>query len=149
MDVKEQGILDIRQNPEIYQRDFGTDECLCMYAFFDVVPALDFITKNLLRILIRHRDRLGHDRALEFGGGPSLLPSFILAQQVKSVRFSDYVPSNLAAVDDWIKNKSDAHDWTDLFEHVIDEYHKQVNAFDGVKLLLCFHWFPFAIFLVW
>jgi len=117
----------IRLSPEEYAKQFNTDEYLCMYAFFDMVPTIHFIIENLVRIFNENRGRLGHDRALEFGGGPSLLASFILAQQVKSIRFSDYVPHNLSAVDDWIKRAPNAHDWSELFDRIIEEYQKQVN----------------------
>jgi hypothetical protein len=117
----------VRINPEQYTSLFDTDTYLCMYTFFELVPELDFIIKNLVRILIKNETQLGHGRALEFGGGPSLLASFILAQQVQSIRFSDYVENNLTAVEDWIQEASNAHDWSDLFDRIIQEYQKQVN----------------------
>ncbi|CAF3465506.1 unnamed protein product [Rotaria sp. Silwood2] len=119
---------DDRLHSEEYLTQFNTDNYLCMYAFFEFVPLFDFIIEKLVRIFVENKSRLGHDRALEFGAGPSLLASFVLAQQVKSIRFSDYTPSNLAAVADWIKEDPGAHDWSDLFNHILQEYQRQANC---------------------
>lgn len=112
---------------EEYAKQFNTNRYLCMYAYFHMVPEMHFIIENLVRLITENKARLGHEQALEFGGGPSLLASFILAHQVKSIRFSDYVPTNSNAIEEWINGASDAHDWTDLFDRVIQEYKKQVN----------------------
>ncbi|CAF4306137.1 unnamed protein product [Rotaria sp. Silwood2] len=62
---------------------------------------------------------IGNQKALEFGGGPCLWPSLLLAQHVDSIRFCDYAQCNLNAVSDWIAQKPSAFDWTKYFDSVL------------------------------
>ncbi|CAF3593086.1 unnamed protein product [Rotaria socialis] len=78
-----------------------------------------FFIEHCTRILQDERNRFGNRKALEFGGGPSLWPSFLLAQYVDSIRFCDYAKSNLNSVTDWIEQKPTAFDWTNYFESVL------------------------------
>jgi len=88
-----------------------------------------------VHIFIEKKQRLGHKCALEFGGGPTLFSSFLLAQYVDSIHFTDYTPSNLKAVEDWINQVEHAHDWTDLFESIMQEYQQQASE----SIYLLFH----------
>jgi hypothetical protein len=58
-------------------------------------------------------------KALDFGGGPSLWPSFLLAQYVDSIQFCEYTESNLQAVQAWLDRSSNAHDWTTFFQYLL------------------------------
>ncbi|CAF4011579.1 unnamed protein product, partial [Rotaria sp. Silwood1] len=78
----------------------------------------DFFVKNSIRSVYDQRAYLKGGKALEFGGGPTLWPSFFLAQYVDEIRFCDYAPQNLAAVNSWLEQKSNAHDWTSIFKYV-------------------------------
>jgi hypothetical protein len=49
---------------------------------------------------------------LEFGGGPSVFHLISAAVRVDEIHFSDYVPSNLAEIQAWRDNKSDAFSWS-------------------------------------
>lgn len=111
---------------------------LSAHAYSKMVPSFKFIIENLVRIINDHDHRIGNHRALEFGDGPSLLTSFILAKKVQSIRFADESLENLTAVENWINQKPDAHDWSDLFDRVIHEYHTQVNSISQSQALSCF-----------
>ncbi|CAF3256507.1 unnamed protein product [Rotaria sp. Silwood2] len=78
-----------------------------------------FFLENIARILHDEQKRLGNQKALEFGGGPCLWPSLLLAQHVDSIRFCDYAQCNLNAVSDWIAQKPSAFDWTKYFDSVL------------------------------
>ncbi|CAF0862161.1 unnamed protein product [Adineta steineri] len=117
----------IQLNSEERGCQFNTEKYLSIHAYPTMIPALNFIIENLIRIVNENKTRLGHDRALEFGGGPSLLGSFLLAQKIKSIVFADYISHNLTDVENWVKEKPNAHNWSDLFDRVIQEYQKQTD----------------------
>ncbi|CAF0787972.1 unnamed protein product [Adineta steineri] len=117
----------IQLNSEERGCQFNTEKYLSIHAYPTMIPALNFIIENLIRIVNENKTRLGHDRALEFGGGPSLLGSFLLAQKIKSIVFADYISHNLTDVENWVKEKPNAHNWSDLFDRVIQEYQKQTE----------------------
>lgn len=83
-------------------------------------PFSAFFIQNIVAFLHDSQTRLGNKKALEFGGGPCLWPAFVLAQYVDSIRFCDYAQCNLDAVDDWLKQKPNAFDWSTFFEGVLD-----------------------------
>ena len=120
---------DQRLHTEDYLTQFDTDGYLSSYSFFEVNPSFDLLIKETVRAFVNNKQRLGHGRALEYGGGPALFSSFILAQYVKSIHFTDYTPSNLKAVEKWINEDGDAHDWTDMFEFILQEYQEQASKF--------------------
>ena len=62
------------------------------------------------------------NKVLEFGGGPVLWPSFLLAQYSDAIHFCDYAPCNLNAVTDWINQTSNPHNWSVLFDYVLIQY---------------------------
>ena len=116
----------------------NTAKYLSAHAYSKMVPSFKFIIENLIRIINDHDRRIGNQNALAFGDGPCLLTSFILAKKVQSIRFTDHSLENLAAVQDWINQKPDAHDWSDLFDRVIHEYHTQVNSICQSNTVLFF-----------
>ena len=73
-------------------------------------PLSAFFIENTVRILKEQQKRLGIKKALEFGGGPSLWPAFILAQYVDTIQFCDYAQCNLHAVENWIAQNDNAFD---------------------------------------
>jgi nicotinamide N-methyltransferase/phenylethanolamine N-methyltransferase/methyltransferase len=79
-----------------------------------------FFIENTVRILKNEQKKLGNKKALDFGGGPSIWPSFLIAQYVDSIQFCDYTQNNLNAVKDWIEQKDNAFDWTTFFEKILD-----------------------------
>ena len=83
-------------------------------------PYSRFFIEKTIRILHDDKERLGKHKALEFGGGPTLWFSFIIAQYVESIRFCDYAQTNLQAVKDWIEQKPNAFDWTNYFKSILD-----------------------------
>ncbi|UJR15941.1 hypothetical protein I4U23_002861 [Adineta vaga] len=102
-------------------------KCLSTNEYSKMIPSFKFIIENLVRIVHDHHLHIRNDRALEFGSRLSLLTSFILAEKVQSIRFADYILQNLTAVQEWIDEKPNAHDWSDLFDQVIHEYHTQTG----------------------
>ena len=110
-----------------YLVEFDTEAYLSAYMFFEMIPSFNQLLREIVRIFIENKQRLGRKSALEFGGGPTLFSSFILAQYVDSIHFTDYTPSNLKAIEDWINQAEHAHDWTDLFENIIHEYQQQAS----------------------
>ncbi|CAF1068692.1 unnamed protein product [Adineta ricciae] len=118
---------DVPMNLEECIEHTNTAKYLSTHAYSKMVPSFKFIIENLIRIINDHDHRIGNQRALEFGDGPCLLTSFILAKKVQSIRFADRSLENLAAVRNWINQKPDAHDWSDLFDRAIHEYHTQTG----------------------
>jgi hypothetical protein len=57
---------------------------------------------------------------LEFGAGPCLWSSFLLAQYFNKIWFCDYTPSNLQCVRDWLDEKSNAFNWKPFFNYLLD-----------------------------
>jgi nicotinamide N-methyltransferase/phenylethanolamine N-methyltransferase/methyltransferase len=108
-----------------YKDRFDTEFYL-IAAYSDVnidlneAPFSAFFIENTVRIFKNKQKRLDSAKALEFGGGPSIWPSFLLAQHVDSIQFCDYAPCNLNAVKDWIEQKNNAFDWTKFFEKILD-----------------------------
>jgi hypothetical protein len=78
----------------------------------------DFFVKNTIQSVSDQREYLKGGKALEFGGGPTLWPSFIMAQYVAELCFCDYTPQNLVAVKSWLEQKPDAHDWSPIFKYM-------------------------------
>jgi nicotinamide N-methyltransferase/phenylethanolamine N-methyltransferase/methyltransferase len=108
-----------------YKDRFDTESYLKgIYSGVDIdpneAPFSAFFIENTVRVLKNEQKRLGSTKALEFGGGPSIWPSFLLAQYVDSIKFCDYAPCNLNAVQDWIEQKNNAFDWTNFFEKILD-----------------------------
>ena len=127
-----------------YLTEFNTEAYLSAYTFFEMIPSFDQLIKEVVRIFIQNKQRLKHECALEFGGGPTLFSSFLLAQHVESIHFTDYTPSNLKAVEDWINQAEHAHDWTDLFEYIIREYQQQANKSIAFCFYIVFAFYPFC-----
>ncbi|CAF5145022.1 unnamed protein product, partial [Rotaria sp. Silwood1] len=68
-----------------------------------------------------HSEKLqGKQRVLEFGGGPSLWPSFLLAQYFDEIWFCDYSSSNLQFIQEWLDEQPNAHDWKPYFNFLLD-----------------------------
>ena len=83
-------------------------------------PFSMFYLINTIRILKDGEKRFGTMKALEFGGGPTLWASFLLAQYVNSIRFCDYTQGNLDAIRNWIEQKPNAFNWRKIFEKILD-----------------------------
>ncbi|CAF1584300.1 unnamed protein product [Rotaria magnacalcarata] len=120
--------------------DYSTDNCLLhttdyksrfdtvsylqnFYSGVDInpseAPLASFFLEKTVQILHDERNRFGNQKVLEFGGGPNLSASLLLAQYADSIRFCDYTQSNLNYVTDWIEQKSTVFDWTNYFESVL------------------------------
>ncbi|CAF3307417.1 unnamed protein product [Rotaria socialis] len=82
-------------------------------------PLASFFLEKTVQILHDERNRFGNQKVLEFGGGPNLSSSLLLAQYVDSIRFCDSAQSNLTYVSDWIEQKSTVFDWTNYFESIL------------------------------
>ena len=121
---------DDRLHSADYLTKFNTAAYLDIYTSFKAIPWFEGLVERILGVFRTHKDRIrGAKRGLEFGGGPALMGSFILAQFVEQIRFSDYTPSNVEHVEEWLNERENAHDWTELFEMVMNKYRVQVNQF--------------------
>ncbi|CAF0855550.1 unnamed protein product [Adineta steineri] len=105
-----------------YQNKFDVSKYLASY-YSEVTPNYVFYIRGLVRVL---KEKCGSlyrtgGKALEFGGGPSLWPSFLLSQYVDSIQFCDYTEANLQAVQAWLNHSSNAHDWTTFFHYLLKE----------------------------
>src|SRR5579871_3819470 len=85
----------------------------------DELPRLHFQISNIIKILNSKLDKK-QKCVLEFGGGPCLWSSFILAQYFDEIWFCDYAPANIKAVQDWLDEKSNAFNWKPLFNYTLD-----------------------------
>ena len=102
-----------------YQNKFDVKEYLTSY-YSEVTPNYVFYIGGLVGAVKKHADLLkAGGKALDFGGGPSLWPSFLLAQYVDSIQFCDYTESNLHAVQAWLDRSPNAHDWTTFFRYLL------------------------------
>ncbi|CAF3015214.1 unnamed protein product [Rotaria sp. Silwood2] len=105
-----------------YQNKFDVSKYLTSY-YSEVTPNYAFYIRGLVRISKKYAalNYIG-GKALDFGGGPSLWPSFLLAQYVDKIQFCDYAETNLQAVQAWLDGSSNAHDWTTFFRYLLREH---------------------------
>jgi hypothetical protein len=118
-------------NTNAYLKFFNMDENSA------VLPVLHFQISNLIKILDQYTidNKLNKKQqiVLEFGGGPCLWPSLILAQYFEEIWFCDFAPKNLSSVQDWLDEKSNAFNWKPLFNYVLDikqDHHKNEIAYE-------------------
>jgi nicotinamide N-methyltransferase/methyltransferase len=105
-----------------YQNKFDVKKYLTSY-YSEVTPNYMFYIGGLVRAVKNHASLLhAGSKALDFGGGPSLWPSFLLAQYVDEIQFCDYTESNLHAVQAWLDRSSNAHDWTTFFRYILQTH---------------------------
>lgn len=88
-----------------------------------ITPTYDFYIRSLTRV-VREKLSGGHKvgKVLEFGGGPCLWPSFLLAHYANAVQFCDYAPANLETVRSWLNHSPNRFDWSKHFKHVLHEH---------------------------
>jgi nicotinamide N-methyltransferase/methyltransferase len=110
-----------------YQNKFDAKNYLASY-YSEVTPNYVFYIHGLVHSMKKHADlhRSG-GKALDFGGGPSLWPSFLLAQYVDAIQVCDYTEANLQAVQAWLDRSSNAHDWTTFFRYVLQAHQTSEN----------------------
>lgn len=66
-----------------------------------------------IAFLVEAADRLGAVAdLLEFGCGPTVHHLFPFADRVDDIHVADYLPSNLDAVQRWVRRQPGAHDWS-------------------------------------
>jgi hypothetical protein len=89
-----------------------------------VSPSLHFQVSNVIKILDQHviDTKLNKEQkfVLEFGGGPCLWASLLLAQYFDQIWFCDFTPSNLQSVQDWLDENPNAFNWKPFFNYVLD-----------------------------
>jgi hypothetical protein len=110
-----------------YQNKFNVKNYLASY-YSEVTPNYIFYIHGLVHALKKHTNLPSTGgKALDFGGGPSLWPSFLLAQYVDTIQFCDYTPGNIQAVQAWLDRSSSAHDWTTFFRYVLQTQQTSEN----------------------
>lgn len=104
-----------------------------IYSTVDIDPNaasfLGFFIENTVRILKKAQIASGTTKALEFGGGACLWPSFLLAQYVHSIQSCEYTKRYLNAAKKWIEHDDVAFDWTNIFVKILD-----IHGTSGEKL---------------
>jgi hypothetical protein len=89
-----------------------------------LLPLIHFQVSNVVKILDQHfvDGKLNKklQTLLEFGGGPCLWPSLLLAQHFDQIWFCDFAPSNLQSVQDWLDEKANGFHWKPFFNYVLD-----------------------------
>ena len=58
---------------------------------------------------------------LEFGGGPALHSVAALVPYAREIHFADYVPANLAEVQQWLDNTPNAYNWQPFIEIILEK----------------------------
>ena len=105
-------------NANAYLKFFNMDENSAM------LPLLHFQVANIIKIFNEHIGNTKLNRkqhsVLEFGGGPCLWASLLLAQYFDEIWFCDFAPSNLKCVHDWLDKQPNAFDWKPFFNYVLD-----------------------------
>ena len=66
-------------------------------------------------------------RVLEFGGGPALANLISAAKVAKYITFADYTQSNRNAVNSWVNNERQAHDWSAMISYVVNDLESNHN----------------------
>jgi len=110
-----------------YQNKFDVKNYLESY-YSKVTSNYVFYIRGLVHAVKKHAT-LHHagGKALDFGGGPSLWPSFLIAQYVDAIQFCDYTEANLQAVQAWLDRSSNAHDWTTFFRYLLQTHETSEN----------------------
>jgi hypothetical protein len=110
-----------------YLEKWNANAYLNFYNIYDnnvVLPMLNFQISNVIKILDQYAIDMKLNKieqtVLEFGGGPCLWSSLLLAQYFNKIWFCDYTPSNLRCVQDWLDEKSNAFNWKPFFNYVLD-----------------------------
>jgi len=112
----------ISQHSNDYEKKFDVKNYLTSY-YSEVTPNYVFYIQGLVNAVKKYTTlhRVG-GKALDFGGGPSVWPSFLLAQYVDKIQFCDYTQANLHAVQAWIDQSPDVHDWTTFFRYLLQAH---------------------------
>ena len=106
-----------------YQTEWCTTEYLKQYYLTETIPSDELAIYNAVLSYL-HTERPHFARALEFGCGPTVHHSIPFIPYVQELHLADYLPANLAAVQQWLQGDSEAHNW--------DMYIKGVLQLEGV-----------------
>ncbi|ELT92170.1 hypothetical protein CAPTEDRAFT_215031 [Capitella teleta] len=60
------------------------------------------------------------DNFLDVCSGPSIHSAMSASKYFKNVLLTEYAPQNRAAIEAWLANAADAHDWSSFFKSVAD-----------------------------
>ena len=66
-------------------------------------------------------------KVLEFGGGPALANLISAAKVARSVTFAEYTESNRNAVNSWINDEPNAHNWSSMISYVLKHLENDYN----------------------
>jgi hypothetical protein len=107
--------------------DFHTawhpEDYLKQYYVNDTIPADELGIYNLL-ISYLQTETPHFATALDFGCGPTLHHIIPLIPYTEELHLADYVPANLAAIQQWLRGETRAHNW--------DVYIKGVLQLEGI-----------------
>lgn len=57
--------------------------------------------------------------ALDYGCGPTIHHAAALVPKAKEIHLAEYLPDNLAALQRWIDNEGDVHDWSSFTDYIL------------------------------
>ena len=101
---------------EKYRNEFDTQ------AFLQYYDRLTEYQAQPLRLLHEFYHSYGSTsclKVLDYGAGPTVLYSISAALQASEIVLSDYTEQNRAALQHWLKDAPEAHDWTPFFKYVV------------------------------
>lgn len=108
-------------NPQSYLRQFYS------------TPTVPDDTQAVLQFLFEQLQlrKVRGGRALEFGCGPTIWGALPLTSFVDEIHLADYLPSNLAEVNQWLQEAPNSHDWSVYMRYVLTlEGHLEPTARD-------------------
>jgi len=86
----------------------------------DYYKKVDPDETHAIRYLVEALRDVATGPALCFGCGPTLHHVFPAAPRVSSIHLADYIPRNLAAIEEWRSAAPGAHDWSPFIRYALE-----------------------------
>jgi hypothetical protein len=106
-----------------FRTEWHPEDYLKQYYATNTIPSDELGIYNLV-ISYLQTDGPHFGTALDFGCGPTLHHVIPFTPYVEELHLADYVPANLAAIQQWLHGETRAHDW--------DVYIKGVLQLEGI-----------------
>lgn len=113
-------------------------EYLKQYYSQDFIPDDEEAIQQRLVAFLKRSDRT-FTRAIDVGCGPTVHLHTALAPYVGELHLADYLPDNLCAVERWLRDTPDAHNWDLKIKHVLElenDYPVSQSAIEVRKQLM-------------
>ena len=105
-------------NDNIYDQRWNAQAYLRQYYSQDFIPDDE---EAIQQRLVAYLQRSGKTfaRAIDVGCGPTVHLHTALAPYVNELHLADYLPENLRAVEQWLRDEPEAHNWDGNIEYVL------------------------------